>query len=328
MIRLALSLAKCVLLGVATLAGTNSAQAGPCDIVPPTSQVVRAPSGGGFYDVFATTPSEVYFDIHVRNDTSAEETCFVFFETSSGEGAMRGGAEPDMMAFSLFAPPARNDLILPTGSASKSPRLRFVLPGGQTKRRRVRLVVDAGQFVSPGGYRGQVTVKSTLSGSSGLSLSEAQISFQSRVEPQGSIYISVLGNANTSSGKTAFFDFGNLTEDEPTANINFLIQSNGNYRYHVESQNAGRLQLRNPPADLGTFEDFIAYNVRSNGAEVALDGTAFPVGSTFRSTRRSGDQQVFAIELERGPQRRPGNFIEGKLAGRYEDTLRFTIVAE
>jgi hypothetical protein len=305
------------------------ALAGPCDIanINPASPIT-APQGGGFYDVFSTDPQNVQFRVTIENDTPDDQQCRVIFELASGGTELQQGGGTDTLDFDLRSNNGNNSFLVPAGD--RPPGRNFNVDANSQRGRNYRFFIDEEQFVAPGTYERTVTVSTFIRNRRGNILDQATVVFRTEVEPQGALFISVLGAPDpqaTAQFKTAFLDFGNITKTNNTGEVRFLIQSNSGFDLEVSSQNDGEMRLFGIGGlnAVNGFSDAISYTV--NGE--SLSTTPVPFFDQQNGTSQEGARQTFTIELDTGPDTRSDIEVpEGKLAGRYLDTLTFTIVPE
>lgn len=314
---------------VSVFAPGGSAIAGPCDIdsISP-ALTITAPQGGGFYDVFSPDPQNVRFRVTVENTTGTARECRVIFELASGGTELLQSGGGDTLDFDLTNNNGNNSFLVPAGDR---PRGRNFDVGPNAQRgRNYRFFIDEEQFVSPGTYERTVTVSTFIRGQRGNIRDQETITFRTEVEPQGALFISVLGEPDpqaNASFKTAFLDFGAITKTNNSGEVRFLIQSNSGFGLTVSSQNNGQMLLRDASAEttVNGFTNAIPYTVNSRQV------TTVPIEFFDRvsSTSQAGARENFVIQLDTGADTRADIDVpEGVLSGRYQDVLTFTVVPE
>lgn len=317
-------LGKMLLAPSALLAGVSAAHAGPCDIVDArTTSVVSAPAAGA-YDVFDPVRAETSFQVTLENTEVTRQNCRVVFLTPTGTGLATALGSPDELRFDIRRENGTGRLTVAEGSATLNPRTSVNLDGNSEQTVNFIYSPRAREFDEPGAYSATVTIATFVQQDPAVILDEAVLNVSTLIEAQGNLFVAVERRPGTDDAfKTAFLDFGTIEKSERGVRLSFVVQSNGRYQFQVASENGGRLVLENGEEAVAGFDNFIEYTVNRE----AVSDTPEDLADVFDPTRFRGDRRNFLVLISRGPNRRRDlNTLEGKLAGRYSDTLTFTIV--
>ena len=170
--------------------------------------------------------------------------------------------------------------------------LAISLPGGQARR--------------AGDYRNTFTARVFADG---RPLQDIDIPLSVRVAAQADLHVA--GNGEGQLGRSTVMNFGSLETGE-TLSALMAVRTNGAYNLTVSSENHGRMRHVSLS---GGEETAVPYTASLDGQPLSLEG-----GPDGRDYSAPGDaDQMRNISVRIGE-------VRGKMAGRYRDTLRVTVI--